>query len=114
AVPGTPPGNVIAGNGSHGIAVGAFNFGGAFDFRVQGNIITANQGDGVLIKAPSARDTVSSNSIFANGGLGIELSGNSNNSQTNPVLTSAATGLGNVSLGGSLKSGTNSVYRLEF
>src|SRR6185436_14890742 len=67
-----------------------------------------------LIRAGSAHDTVSSNSIFANGGLGIELLGNANNSQTNPVLTSAATGLGNVSLGGSLKSGTNSVYRLEF
>src|SRR6185369_13249203 len=82
--------------------------------RVQGNTITANQGDGVYIQSPSARDTVSSNSIFANGALGIELFGGANNSQTNPVLTSAATGLGNVTLGGALKSGTNSVYRLEF
>jgi hypothetical protein len=114
AVAGTPPGNVIAGNSSHGIAVGSFNSGGAFDFRVQGNIITANQGDGVLIKAPSARNTVSSNSIFANGGLGIELSGNANNSQTNPIITRVIHGGGNVTLDGSLKSGTSSVYRLEF
>lgn len=114
AVAGTPPGNVIAGNSSHGVAVGFFAFGGAFDFRVQGNIVTANQGDGVLIRSPSARDTVSSNSIFANGGLGIELSGNANNSQTNPVITSVTTGGGNVTLAGSLQSGSNAVFRLEF
>ena len=114
AVAGTPPGNLIAGNSSHGVGVGFFAFGGAYNLRVQGNIITANQGDGVLIRASSVGDTVSSNSIFANGGLGIELTGNANNSQTNPVITRVVTDGGNVTLSGSLKSGTNSAYRLEF
>ena len=113
AVAGTPPGNLIAGNGSHGVGVGNFIY-GAFSFRVQGNIITANQGDGVLITTHSARDTVSSNSIFANGGLGIELTGDANNAQTNPIITSVTSGGGNVTLAGSLQSGSNAVFRLEF
>lgn len=114
AVAGMPPGNLIAGNSSHGVSVGGPFSPGAFDARVQGNTITANQGDGVLIRGPSVRGNVSSNSIFANGGLGIELFAGGNYSQTNPIITRVIHGGGNVTLDGSLKSGTNSVYRLEF
>src|SRR6185369_14960541 len=75
AVAGTPPGNLIAGNSSHGVSVGGMFSSLSFDASVQGNTITANQGDGVLIQGSfvqgsSTRANVSSNSIFANGGLG--------------------------------------------
>jgi len=102
ATDGTPPGNLIAGNGGRGVGVvfGAF---GVTGLAIEGNSIFSNGGLGIDLN----RDGVTPND------LGDPDTG-PNNLQNFPVLTSVSSGGGNTTIIGTLNSNASTTYRIEF
>ncbi len=119
-------GVVIAGNDIRLNAIGVALYDGATQTTVggttpgTGNVITQNNGAGVLLASTTGpRNAVLGNSIFSNGGLGIDLGGDGvgnssgvNGGQIAPVLNSAQLELGTIQ--GSLQGAPNTTYHAEF
>lgn len=118
-------GNATLGNGNHGISlvtpngtIGGVNAG-------EGNVIAGNGQAGVAI-GDGAGNAIRGNAIFANGGLGIDLGSDGvtfnhqgaivgpNNYQNFPVLTLATSDGANTRVQGTLESTPNSSFDLDF
>jgi hypothetical protein len=103
-------GNLISGNAIDGVHVYSSFANSNF---IQGNTITHNGNDGVLV------DTGSGNGILGNvisdsGNLGIELVNNGNHNQAFPVLTSAVSDGVSTTIEGTLTSTPRTDFTLEF
>lgn len=98
--PGSPPGNVIAGNSGNGVTIGS------------GQVVGAS---------------VLGNSIYSNGALGIDLNQNGvtlndvgdpdtgpNNLQNYPIINTVTIANNSATIMGSLNSTANTTFRLEF
>ena len=93
----------------------------------EGNIIAFNGTNGVAIGSGNTGWSILGNSIFSNGGLGIDLGADgptvnddgdadtgANNLQNYPTMTSVTVASGKVTIAGNLNSIPSTTFRLEF
>jgi hypothetical protein len=107
-------GTSAVGNGGSGIEVADNNntIGGAV--TGEGNLISGNATDGVLVSAGTG-NTIRQNSIFANSGLGIALASGANNNIVAPTISTAGMSGATLTVQGSFTAATTNVpYVLEF
>ncbi|MBX7221352.1 MAG: fibronectin type III domain-containing protein [Blastocatellia bacterium] len=92
-----------------------------------GNLIAFNGSTGVAIESTATGTVIRSNSIFQNGGLGIDLGANGvtandsgdadsgpNTLQNFPVLTSVTGGAGTLTVTGNFNSTANTLFVIDF
>ncbi len=123
--------NFIAGNGQAELASGIGLFAGSQN-TISQNTITANAGDGVMVRNGATANIITANAIYANGDLGIDLGAGSsydgdgvtvndpgdgdaggNDLLNYPVITSAVEAGGTVNMHVDLDAPDGS-YNLEF
>ncbi len=107
----TVQGNVISQNSNYGISVYASDnvIGGTS--AGDGNVISANGGNGVYVTGATGV-SILGNSISANGILGIDIDG-ANDGQAAPVLTAASAGAGSTTVQGTLAGAADTSFRIE-